>query len=102
MKVHLLKASKTKLFREDAEQRLSRFIVSIALAEHDHVVDLESATVRVPCLGQLQLIRAFSYKVIVQYQFHLDVVLLTPSVFPGGATHQAGYFTRCLIGVRLY
>ena len=73
MEVDLLEAPEAELLREDAEKRLSRFVVAVALTQHDHVVDLESATMlRVASLGELELIPAFCYKVIVQYQFHLD------------------------------
>jgi hypothetical protein len=47
MKVDLLEASQAELLGEDAEQRLSRFIIPFALTEYNNVVDLESATVRV-------------------------------------------------------
>ena len=75
MKVDLLEASQAELLGEDAEQRLSRFIIPFALTEYNNVVDLESATVRVTRWGELELIRAFCYKVIVQDQFHLDAVV---------------------------
>ena len=45
MKVDLLEAPESELLRKDAEERLSRFIVAVALTQHDHVVNLESATV---------------------------------------------------------
>ena len=51
-------------------------------------------------LRQLKLIRAFIYKVIVQYQFHLDVVLI--SILPCGSTDQASNLTRCLVGAMLH
>jgi hypothetical protein len=47
MKVDLLEAPQAELLGEDTEQGLGRFTVALALTEHDHVVDLESATVRV-------------------------------------------------------
>ena len=47
MKVDLLEAPQAELLGEDTEQGLGRLTVALALAEHDHVVDLESATVRV-------------------------------------------------------
>ena len=99
MKVDLLEASQAELLGEDAEQRLSRFIIPFALTEYNNVVDLQSATVRVPCLWQMKLISAFSYKVIVQNQFHLDVLV---SVFPGGSTDQAGNLTGCFVCVRFH
>lgn len=83
MKVDLLEAPQAELLGEDTEQGLGRLTVALALTEHDHVVDLESATVRVTRWGQLELIRAFCYKVIVQDQFHLDAVV---SVFSCRAT----------------
>ena len=45
MKVYLLEAPEAELLRKDAEERLSRFIVAVALTQNDHVVNLESATV---------------------------------------------------------
>ena len=88
VEVDLLEAPETELLWEDAEERLSRFVVPVALTQNDHVVDLESATMllRVGCIGEVELVRAICYKVIVQYQFHMDRRSGGWWVFSRGAT----------------